>query len=763
MTVPSRLGEGLYIPPRRPDRRLISFFVKNYLILGGIFTTLIIVATLNMINPWILFGVIALLGIFLWFRTLQIKYVSWRSFYHSAPAQIIQSFLLIIGTTIFLGYVYRYTSYLSEVKVDTLWLLYLMVIWIISQHSSRFYFLILLGIVILSLYIVTPYRNGPVLFNLPYPLTPLTLEFLIKSLWLISLASLTYILFRYLGDAVADMHLIVDVQNHIRQVESRLLRDKKDFDEMEYLAKCVQVIRDDLHYDHVFVFKLDRFVAELTCVAAASEIGRQLVQEKFTIKVPDKPSFIGTVVQTGKYHVSNNVNADPIYLRHPKFGKTQSELVVPIRSRGRLYGVLDIQVENPDYFLDQDIQATEILANNLGWVVDNSAQFEHVNWLNRMMEKIAMPILTQTYLDDTLQEIADNALIELGADLVMLYSYDQGTPDGVVGPIYAGKALQPELLENISTEKDNVVYRLLVQDKAIYTSPDLSMMDLNSDPLFGPSSIHRATGRLSFIEREQIRSHAIVRLLSSGQCVGVLFLNFRQPRSFTYWDEKRYFSFANLAALAIQKMQSQQHEIQLEMADLSRRIHDTLIGDTFGLYKTLNALDVPGASVKAEKLRAGIDIAKSMTDRLHNDIRYISRLLEGSQTDDLRMELDKLGIIIHQAFKIEMNLKKFKIDPASLPPALSRELLLVIREAITNTAKYANATDIEVVGQVQSGLLHVRVTDNGQGFNPEQVRRKGGLNNMQHRVEELGGRFEIDSGPGKGTTIDISMPVPKSS
>jgi len=761
MAVPSRLGESLYIPPKRPDRRLISFFVKNYLVLGGIFTTLIIVTTLHMIHPWILLGVIALLGAFLWFRTLQMKDARWKSFYHSTTAQIIQSTLLITGTTIFLWYVYRYTNYLSEVKVDTLWLLYLMVIWIISQHSSRFYFLILLGIILLALYIVTPYTNGPVLFNLPYPLTPLTLEFLIKSLWLISLASLTYILFRYLGDAVADMHLIVDVQNHIRQVESRLLRDKKDFDEMEYLAKCVQVIRDDLHYDHVFVFKLDRFVAELTCVAAASEIGRELVQEKFTIKVPEKPSFIGTVVQTGKYHVSNNVKTDPIYLPHQKFLKTQSELVVPIRSRGRLYGVLDIQVETPDYFLDQDIHATEILANNLGWVVDNSDQFEHINWLNRMMEKIAMPILTQTYLDDTLQEIADTARIELGADLVMLYSFDPGTPDGVVGPIYAGQPLHPELLKNISDEKDNAVYRLLFQGAPIHCQEDLNKVDVSIDPLFGPSSTHRATGRPTFIEREQVRSNVVVRLLSGEKCLGVLFLNFLQPRTFTFWDKKRYFSFANLAALAIQKMQSQQHEIQLEMTDLSRRIHDTLIGDTLGLYKVLNSIEVSGGTAKMKKLQDAIEIAKDLTDHLHGDIRYISGLLEGTHTDDMQIELDKLSIIFHQAFKLHMNLD-WKVDPTYLPSALSRELFLVVREAITNTAKHARATTIDVIGQVQTGRLHIRVSDNGQGFDPGQVRRVNGLNNMKHRMQELGGDFAIESEPGRGTTIDLSVPVSKS-
>ena len=208
------------------------------------------------------------------------------------------------------------------------------------------------------------------------------------------------------------------------------------------------------------VYRLDKYEQKLVCVAAACQNGKKLVKDGYTVNIQDQESIIGFVVRSEQSYVTNNTLKDPHFLRTPAFPKTMSEMVVPIKSRNRLYGVLDIQVQQLDYFFDQDWKAIEILANNIGWVVDNYEQFEHINWINHIIEKIAMPIFTQNYLDDTLQEIAEVAQQELGADLVMLYSYDPDNKSGVLGPIYAGDPLHPEFLLQISQENDNVVHRL---------------------------------------------------------------------------------------------------------------------------------------------------------------------------------------------------------------------------------------------------------------------------------------------------------------
>ncbi|MCE9647143.1 MAG: GAF domain-containing protein [Chloroflexi bacterium] len=756
MIIHSPMGEGLHFPQIRPDRRWIRFFVKHYTYLVGIATSLIIIASLYYIDVKVMS--IALLGywVYVGVKVRNRSNPKWVSLYQSVLTQFVRTLFLITGVSILLGYVYTHTDYLDIVKVDTLWLLYLMAISVISQRGSRIWFILTLTVVIISLYIVSPVE-GKVILSFPFTIT---LEIISKVFWLVSLSGLTYILLRYMSDAVADINLIVNVQNHIREMEGKFLRSNMELNKDDYLEKSVEIIRNDLHYDHVNVYRLDSYTEKLTCVAAACPSGKKLVEEGYTVNIQEQESIIGHVAKTGLPHVTNHTGKDPHYLPTPAFPKTKSELVVPIRSRNRLYGVLDIQVQQRDYFLDQDLKALQILANNIGWVVDNSEQFEHFNWINHIIQKIAMPIFTQNYLDDTLQEIADVAQQELGTDLVILYSYDPDTKEGALGPIYAGEPMQPELLQHVSQENDNVVLRLIANGDPIYCYENLNELVLTEHPLFRPSPTHRATGRPTFIEREKIQANAIIRLLNNEQCVGILFLNFRKPRTFTFWDKQRYFSFAHLAALAIQKMHSQQHEIKLEMTDLSNHIHDTLIGDTLGLHKVLNSMDLSGKSIDVEKIQTAVNLAKTMTDQLHNDIRYISGLLKDNLSNDMQVELDKLAIIFRQVFRIKIDLK-WNVDNDYLPQTLSRELLIVVREAVTNAVKHARANSITITGTVKSNILHIRVSDNGRGFDPKHVRRVNGLASMRYRMTELGGDFNLVSEPGKGATIDLSIPVNK--
>jgi signal transduction histidine kinase len=113
-------------------------------------------------------------------------------------------------------------------------------------------------------------------------------------------------------------------------------------------------------------------------------------------------------------------------------------------------------------------------------------------------------------------------------------------------------------------------------------------------------------------------------------------------------------------------------------------------------------------------------LAKTMTDHLHNDIRYISGLLKDNLSNDMQVELDKLAIVCRQVFRTTIDLE-WNVDSTSLPQHLSRELLIVVREAITNAVKHARANSIVIVGAVISGVLKIRV-DNGQ-IDPKYVRR----------------------------------------
>ncbi|MDQ3893320.1 MAG: sensor histidine kinase [Actinomycetota bacterium] len=101
-------------------------------------------------------------------------------------------------------------------------------------------------------------------------------------------------------------------------------------------------------------------------------------------------------------------------------------------------------------------------------------------------------------------------------------------------------------------------------------------------------------------------------------------------------------------------------------------------------------------------------------------------------------------------------------DGIDAPLDVRETLLRVVREAVTNAARHANATTVAIDLSYGDGL-RLRIADDGRGFDPE-ARRTGsqnggfGLVSMKERVEALGGRLEVMSRPGAGTEIEVALP-----
>jgi len=99
--------------------------------------------------------------------------------------------------------------------------------------------------------------------------------------------------------------------------------------------------------------------------------------------------------------------------------------------------------------------------------------------------------------------------------------------------------------------------------------------------------------------------------------------------------------------------------------------------------------------------------------------------------------------------------------PGTIPGDIALCLYRIIQEAIQNVLKYSGADEarIDITGNKTS--LRLRISDFGIGFDPEQVRGKGGLGlvSMQERLRLVGGRLSIESEEAKGTRLDIQVPL----
>jgi two-component system nitrate/nitrite sensor histidine kinase NarX len=94
--------------------------------------------------------------------------------------------------------------------------------------------------------------------------------------------------------------------------------------------------------------------------------------------------------------------------------------------------------------------------------------------------------------------------------------------------------------------------------------------------------------------------------------------------------------------------------------------------------------------------------------------------------------------------------------------AFRLQILRIVQESLTNVRKHAHARTVSVTICQQNEELQVEISDDGRGFNPLAIKREEwphlGLQTMQERAEAVGGKFEIESTPGKGTKVRVSVP-----
>lgn len=164
---------------------------------------------------------------------------------------------------------------------------------------------------------------------------------------------------------------------------------------------------------------------------------------------------------------------------------------------------------------------------------------------------------------------------------------------------------------------------------------------------------------------------------------------------------------------------------------------------------------------------------EELADLTQASIQDIRRLIH-----DLRpTALDELGLVpalreyvsrYREEQGLEVALTLPALSPVEgpegnerLPAPLETALFRIVQEALANVAKHAQARQVEVAMTRDRGEVTLRIADDGQGFDP-QAPRPGthmGLWSMGERVEQLGGQFEIESAPGRGTKLMVTIPI----
>ena len=196
-----------------------------------------------------------------------------------------------------------------------------------------------------------------------------------------------------------------------------------------------------------------------------------------------------------------------------------------------------------------------------------------------------------------------------------------------------------------------------------------------------------------------------------------------------------------------------------ERTRLSRELHDGLAQDLW-LAKLkvgrLAAASDMGDSARDMCGEVAIAIDTGLADarqavmalRLGSEPAVSLRELMARQVDDFG---DRFGL--RAEFECDEDLPR-------LTPRAEAELLRIAQEALNNVVRHADATFVRVKAGVVDGHLELLVGDNGQGFEPAEVRDGTfGLASMRERAQLIGGELTIDSRPQDGTRIRVAVPL----
>jgi PAS domain S-box-containing protein len=195
--------------------------------------------------------------------------------------------------------------------------------------------------------------------------------------------------------------------------------------------------------------------------------------------------------------------------------------------------------------------------------------------------------------------------------------------------------------------------------------------------------------------------------------------------------------------------------------ELARELHDDLSQKLAALGMEVSTL-LQSSANPLDSLPERVLALSSRINVLATDVHTLSRRLHPAILDELGLEAalkeECAAFSAQAAIPCEVESRRV---PAPLPEDISLCLYRVAQESLRNIAKHADAAKVRVVLSGSKDGITLCVEDTGDGFELNEVKGKGGLGliSMEERVRLINGKFTIQSQPGRGTTVEVFVPL----
>jgi signal transduction histidine kinase len=250
---------------------------------------------------------------------------------------------------------------------------------------------------------------------------------------------------------------------------------------------------------------------------------------------------------------------------------------------------------------------------------------------------------------------------------------------------------------------------------------------------------------------------------AKGRCLGLFSIFNYSILDYTIEDVTLFTTIAEQIAGAVERARLQHQAERAAVAEerqrLARELHDSISQLLYSLVlyagagrKVLRQSDLDNTAEYLRRIdQTSLQALKEM------------RLMVYELRPSVFHEEGLVGALNRRLQAVEkrtgMNAQLLVEGLISLDEAVELALYRITEEALNNTLKHAEATQVLVRITSQTGKVILEIKDDGKGFRLEDARAAGGLGlvGIQERVNHLGGKLEITSAPGKGTRILVSL------
>jgi PAS domain S-box-containing protein len=504
-------------------------------------------------------------------------------------------------------------------------------------------------------------------------------------------------------------------------------------------------LRDEEQEDRLVCWAASYQSQELRLVnirlAPGQGIASTVMQSRESVIVPHAPDdprfFSGVDEQTGL--------------------RTLSLLAVPLWFRGKVIGVLEAVNKLKGHFDRDDLILVETLAASAAIAIENARLYQQTDekLQTRARELSALYALTEVMnhsldLDSILRLALDSAVELMGMDAGGILLLDLSTNEII---LRAHRGLLPGFSQLINRAKTNkfLMSRML---ESVLAMDDLSKLTKD----------HREV-----IEREGIQSAVSVPLKTKERILGVMVVVSYSPRTFTSEELELLAAIGNQVGVAVDRANLQTQELRAAILEerqaMAWQMHDD-IAQTLG-YLGLQVDSVMGSSSLAQKVgvQAELEGIRRSIENAYERVRSSIMRLRGDIPDyfDLGTALQKSvsEFEAQTGYKVETKIDEGQLR--RLSPSVVFQATYIVHEALTNVRKHSGADSVHFTLEgTEDGVIVITIQDNGEGFDLDDDRwssRGGfGLRFMRERAERAGGSLRVESQPGQGVQVVISLP-----